>query len=96
MPESAGYESYSIKLTDIFSSLSMTVTTPKGDISYSVSENGNVRTISVTAISAEGSIYIPASWGSVSSSDSDCEITAEDGYTVVKTSGGNFTLTVSS
>ena len=96
MPESAGYESYSIKLTDIFSSLSMTVTTPKGDISYSVSEKGNVRTISVTAISAEGSIYIPASWGSVSASDSDCEITAEDGYTVVKTSGGNFTLTVSS
>lgn len=92
-PESAGYGSYSIRLTDEFSSLSMSVVTPEGTLSYSIkrAEDGTV-TISVEAIDAEGSLYIPASWGTVSAGSA---IVTKDGdFNVVALAKGSYTITV--
>ena len=92
-PESAGYESYSIRLTDTFSSLSMGVITPKGELTYSLdrAEDGTV-TISVEAIDADGSLYIPASWGTVAAESA--AVTKDGDYNVVALSKGHFTITV--
>lgn len=92
-PESAGYESYSIRLTDTFSSLSMGVITPKGELTYSLdrAEDGTV-TISVEAIDADGSLYIPASWGTVAAGSAT--VTKDGDYNVVALSKGHFTITV--
>ena len=92
-PESAGYESYSIRLTDTFSSLSMGVITPKGELTYSLdrAEDGTV-TISVEAIDADGSLYIPASWGTVAAGSA--AVTKDGDYNVVALSKGHFTITV--
>ena len=93
-PESAGYESYSIRLTDTFSSLSMGVITPKGELTYSLdrAEDGTV-TISVEAIDAEGSLYIPASWGAVSAGSAT--VVQSGDFNVVTLREGQFTITVS-
>lgn len=92
-PESAGYGSYSIRLTDVFSSLSMSVVTPEGTLSYSIkrAEDGTV-TISVEALDAEGSLYIPASWGAVSAGSAT--VTQNGGFNVVALSKGSYTITV--
>ena len=92
-PDTTGYESYSIKLTDVFASLSMGVVTPKGDLSYSIkkSEDGTV-TITVAAIQAEGRLYIPAAWGTVSAGTA--AVTQEGEYNVVALAGGSYTITV--
>ena len=92
-PESAGYESYSVRLTDVFSSLSMDVVTPKGNLSYSMNraEDGTV-TINVEAIDAEGSLYIPASWGTVSAGSAT--VTKDGGFNVVTLVKGSYTITV--
>ena len=92
-PDTAGYESYSIKLTDVFASLSMGVVTPKGDLSYSIkkSEDGTV-TITVAAIQAEGRLYIPAAWGTVSAGTA--AVTQQGEYNVVALAAGSYTITV--
>lgn len=92
-PESAGYGSYSIRLTDVFSSLSMDVVTPKGNLSYSMNraEDGTV-TIIVEAIDAEGCLYIPASWGTVSAGSAT--VTKDGGFNVVTLVKGSYTITV--
>ena len=92
-PESAGYGSYSIRLTDVFSSLSMSVVTPEGTLSYSIkrAEDGTV-TISVEAIDAEGSLYIPASWGTVAAGAAT--VTKDGDFNVVALAKGSYTITV--
>lgn len=92
-PESAGYGSYSIRLTDVFSSLSMSVVTPEGTLSYSIkrAEGGTV-TIIVEAIDAEGCLYIPASWGTVSAGSAT--VTKDGGFNVVTLVKGSYTITV--
>lgn len=92
-PESAGYESYSVRLTDVFSSLSMDVVTPEGTLSYSIkrAEGGTV-TIIVEAIDAEGSLYIPASWGAVSAGSAT--VTKDGDFNVVALAKGSYTITV--
>ena len=92
-PESAGYGSYSIRLTDEFSSLSMSVVTPEGTLSYSIkrAEGGTV-TIIVEAIDAEGSLYIPASWGAVSAGSAT--VTKDGDFNVVALAKGSYTITV--
>ena len=92
-PESAGYGSYSIRLTDVFSSLSMSVVTPEGTLSYSIkrAEDGTV-TISVEAIDAEGSLYIPASWGTVAAGSAT--VTKDGDFNVVALAKGSYTITV--
>lgn len=92
-PESAGYESYSVRLTDVFSSLSMDVVTPKGNLFYSMqrAEDGTV-TINVEAIDAEGCLYIPASWGTVSAGSAT--VTKDGGFNVVTLVKGSYTITV--
>lgn len=92
-PESAGYESYSVRLTDVFSSLSMDVVTPEGTLSYSIkrAEGGTV-TINVEAIDADGSLYIPASWGTVSAGSAT--VTKDGGFNVVTLVKGSYTITV--
>ena len=92
-PESAGYGSYSIRLTDEFSSLSMSVVTPEGTLSYSIkrAEDGTV-TISVEAIDAEGSLYIPASWGTVAAGSAT--VTKDGDFNVVALAKGSYTITV--
>lgn len=92
-PESAGYESYSVRLTDVFSSLSMDVVTPKGNLFYSMqrAEDGTV-TINVEAIDAEGCLYIPASWGTVSAGSAI--VTKDGGFNVVALAKGSYTITV--
>ena len=92
-PESAGYGSYSIRLTDVFSSLSMSVVTPEGTLSYSIkrAEGGTV-TIIVEAIDAEGSLYIPASWGAVSAGSAT--VTKDGDFNVVALAKGSYTITV--
>ena len=92
-PESAGYESYSIRLTDTFSSLSMGVITPKGELTYSLdrAEDGTV-TISVEAIDADGSLYIPASWGTVAAGSAT--VTKDGDFNVVALAKGSYTITV--
>ena len=92
-PESAGYGSYSIRLTDEFSSLSMSVVTPEGTLSYSIkrAENGTV-TISVEAIDADGSLYIPASWGTVAAGSAT--VTKDGDFNVVALAKGSYTITV--
>lgn len=92
-PESAGYESYSVRLTDEFSSLSMSVVTPEGTLSYSIkrAEDGTV-TISVEAIDAEGSLYIPASWGTVAAGSAT--VTKDGDFNVVALAKGSYTITV--
>ena len=92
-PESAGYESYSIRLTDTFSSLSMGVITPKGELTYSLdrAEDGTV-TISVEAIDADGSLYIPASWGTVAAGSA--AVTKDGDFNVVALAKGSYTITV--
>lgn len=92
-PESAGYGSYSIRLTDVFSSLSMSVVTPEGTLSYSMNraEDGTV-TISVEAIDAEGSLYIPASWGTVAAGSAT--VTKDGDFNVVALAKGSYTITV--
>ncbi len=94
-PESAGYESYSIRLTDVFDSLSMGVTTPKGQLTYTLerSADGTV-TITVNAITAQGKLYIPASWGTVTADGA--AVSNEGEYTVVSIEKeGKYTLIVS-
>lgn len=92
-PESAGYGSYSIRLTDVFSSLSMSVVTPEGTLSYSIkrAEDGTV-TISVEAIDAEGSLYIPALWGTVAAGSAT--VTKDGDFNVVALAKGSYTITV--
>ena len=92
-PESAGYESYSVRLTDVFSSLSMDVVTPEGTLSYSIkrAEGGTV-TIIVEAIDAEGSLYIPASWGTVAAGSAT--VTKDGDFNVVALAKGSYTITV--
>lgn len=92
-PESAGYGSYSIRLTDEFSSLSMSVVTPEGTLSYSIkrAEDGTV-TISVEAIDADGSLYIPASWGTVAAGSAT--VTKDGDFNVVALAKGSYTITV--
>lgn len=92
-PESAGYGSYSIRLTDVFSSLSMSVVTPEGTLSYSIkrAEDGTV-TIIVEAIDADGSLYIPASWGAVSAGSAT--VTKDGDFNVVALAKGSYTITV--
>ena len=92
-PESAGYESYSIRFTDVFDSLSMGVTTPKGQLTYTLerSADGTV-TITVNAITAQGKLYIPASWGTVTADGA--AVSNEGEYTVVALTGGSYTVTV--
>ncbi|MFR1632070.1 MAG: hypothetical protein ACLSU0_02750 [Oscillospiraceae bacterium] len=92
-PESAGYGSYSIRLTDEFSSLSMSVVTPEGTLSYSIkrAEDGTV-TIIVEAIDAEGSLYIPASWGTVAAGSAT--VTKDGDFNVVALAKGSYTITV--
>lgn len=92
-PESAGYGSYSIRLTDVFSSLSMSVVTPEGTLSYSIkrAEDGTV-TIIVEAIDADGSLYIPASWGTVAAGSAT--VTKDGDFNVVALAKGSYTITV--
>lgn len=92
-PESAGYESYSVRLTDVFSSLSMSVVTPEGTLSYSIkrAEDGTV-TISLEAIDADGSLYIPASWGTVAAGSAT--VTKDGDFNVVALAKGSYTITV--
>ena len=92
-PESAGYGSYSIRLTDVFSSLSMSVVTPEGTLSYSIkrAEDGTV-TISLEAIDADGSLYIPASWGTVAAGSAT--VTKDGDFNVVALAKGSYTITV--
>lgn len=92
-PESAGYGSYSIRLTDVFSSLSMSVVTHKGTLSYSIkrAEGGTV-TIIVEAIDADGSLYIPASWGTVAAGSAT--VTKDGDFNVVALAKGSYTITV--
>ena len=92
-PESAGYGSYSIRLTDVFSSLSMSVVTHKGTLSYSIkrAEDGTV-TIIVEAIDADGSLYIPASWGTVAAGSAT--VTKDGDFNVVALAKGSYTITV--
>lgn len=92
-PESAGYGSYSIRLTDEFSSLSMRVVTPEGTLSYSIkrAEDGTV-TIIVEAIDADGSLYIPASWGTVAAGSAT--VTKDGDFNVVALAKGSYTITV--
>ncbi|HIU80732.1 MAG TPA: hypothetical protein IAC67_07455 [Candidatus Coproplasma excrementipullorum] len=92
-PESAGYGSYSIRLTDVFSSLSMSVVTPEGTLSYSMErEQDGTVTIIVEAIDAEGSLYIPASWGAVSAGSAT--VTKDGDFNVVALAKGSYTITV--
>ena len=92
-PESAGYGSYSIRLTDVFSSLSMSVVTPEATLSYSIkrAEDGTV-TISLEAIDADGSLYIPASWGTVAAGSAT--VTKDGDFNVVALAKGSYTITV--
>ena len=92
-PESAGYESYSVRLTDVFDSLSMGVVTPEGTLSYSIkrAEDGTV-TISLEAIDADGSLYIPASWGTVAAGSAT--VTKDGDFNVVALAKGSYTITV--
>lgn len=92
-PESAGYGSYSIRLTDEFSSLSMSVVTPEGTLSYSMErEQDGTVTIIVEAIDAEGSLYIPASWGTVAAGSAT--VTKDGDFNVVALAKGSYTITV--
>lgn len=92
-PESAGYGSYSIRLTDVFSSLSMSVVTSEGTLSYSMErEQDGTVTIIVEAIDAEGSLYIPASWGTVAAGSAT--VTKDGGFNVVTLVKGSYTITV--
>lgn len=92
-PESAGYESYSIRLTDVFDSLSMGVTTPKGQLSYTLERavEGTV-TITVNAITAQGKLFIPVDWGTVNAGDAEVDLQGE--YNVVTLTGGNYSITI--
>ena len=71
----------------------MGVITPKGELTYSLdrAEDGTV-TISVEAIDADGSLYIPASWGTVAAGSA--AVTKDGDYNVVALSKGHFTITV--
>lgn len=92
-PESAGYESYSVRLTDVFDSLSMGVTTPKGQLSYTLERaaEGTV-TITVNAITAQGKLFIPVDWGTVNAGDAEVDLQGE--YNVVTLTGGNYSITI--
>lgn len=92
-PESIGYESYSIRLTDVFDSLSMGVTTPKGQLSYTLERaaEGTV-TITVNAITAQGKLFIPVDWGTVNAGDAEVDLQGE--YNVVTLTGGNYSITI--
>lgn len=95
VPNDAGYQSYSIRFNDYFGALSVNVVTPKGDISYSLSTSADgVKSIDLSTISAEGLLYIPSEWGTVSISGADCETSVEDGCTVVAVTGGSCVITV--
>lgn len=76
-----------------FSSLSMSVVTPEGTLSYSIkrAEDGTV-TISVEAIDAEGSLYIPALWGTVAAGSAT--VTKDGDFNVVALAKGSYTITV--
>lgn len=92
-PESAGYGSYSIRLTDVFSSLSMSVVTSEGTLSYSMErEQDGTVTIIVEAIDADGSLYIPASWGTVAAGSAT--VTKDGDFNVVALAKGSYTITV--
>ena len=71
----------------------MDVVTPKGNLFYSMqrAEDGTV-TINVEAIDAEGCLYIPASWGTVSAGSAT--VTKDGGFNVVTLVKGSYTITV--
>lgn len=92
-PESIGYESYSIRLTDVFDSLSMGVTTPKGQLSYTLERAAEgTLTITVNAITAQGKLFIPVDWGTVNAGDAEVDLHGE--YNVVTLTGGNYSITI--
>lgn len=95
-PTSAGYESYDIKLCDLFDSLTISADTPKGTVSYSYTTSADgSKTITLNALTADGTLYIPSSWGTPVISGGEYAVTGtENGYTVITLKGGTYTITV--
>lgn len=91
-PTKAGYEAYTIALTDLLDSFTCTENTVKGDIVVSLEKQDGTYQITVQAIDGEGTIVIPESFGTdITVSSGDCQV---DGNKVMITHAGQYTITV--
>ena len=95
-PTAAGYSSYEITLGSSFTSLDNIVHTPKGEISYKLTTVGNSVTVTLTTITADGTLRIPLSMGTATIAGGTFEKLADEGgYACYKLAGGSYTVTVS-
>ena len=91
-PTKAGYEAYTVALTNLLDSFTCTENTVKGDIVVSLEKQDGTYQITVQAIEAEGTIVIPECFGTdITVSGGDCQV---DGNKVVMTHAGQYTITV--
>lgn len=94
-PTSKGYDSYSITLSESLDELSTGCDTPKGSISYSLSKEDTIRSLSLKTIQGQGTLYIPSSFGTPSVSGGNYEkLDSIDGYSVIKLTGGDYSITI--
>lgn len=94
-PTAAGYAEYEITLNSALGSISAAVDTPKGKLSYALTQGDGGYTVSIKAPTAGGIVKIPASMGTAVISGGDCQKVELDGYTAYRLGGGEYTVTVS-
>ena len=94
-PTAAGYEKYEITLQDVFSSLTSVTPTVKGNITLRISGSNGEKTVVISTVRADGVVKIPLSMGTDIEATGDAtRVGVEDGYTVYKVTGGEYTFTV--
>lgn len=96
-PTASGYSKYEIYPKNMFDDMSCTTDTVKGKISVSVKKTTGGYTMTVNTITAEGTLKIPASFGSnitiTGGSFTAGETTGE--YKSYKLSGGSYSISIS-
>lgn len=91
-PTQAGFEKYSIALTDLLDQFTCTEYTVKGNLEISLDRNAEETKIVIKAIDGEGTIMIPASFGTdITVSGGEYQIS---GNTVVISQAQEYTIIV--
>lgn len=94
-PTSAGFASYVIEPQAALDFFTCAAPTPKGNITVSLKREGDTTTVTINAVSGDGTVKIPASLGTEISVNGDAEkIGSQDGATLYSVSGGTVTFTV--
>lgn len=92
-PTKAGFEAYEIAPADVLDSFSCSVDTPKGIITVSLTKADGTVTLTVNAVTAEGIVKLPDSFGAeVSVNGGTYEILADGSIRL--TEGTQYTITV--